>query len=833
MRLDSTLILCASAWFSTQSSQAEYHSFDKADDIQATMQEVRWPYWAESTYNAIHSLKIYGKDDVNVYCYGGVPFASPGYPPKGKPASIIWSFWPPRGIPGASVVPVYTGPNTYAPLHVGEGASGKTTGVWPEMRTDTWYRFVMRIWKPADGSTDHGFAAQWFRDSKTGEWHHYGTMRLPFAPERMVGLGGFTEDLRNKNRKPRRTDYRNIYYLRNGAWTCANHFSPSVRKKGERGNAELIENGSAAYFENCKSPDYAGNLDFDAGRKRVTLTIQQAPTPPLDPIRISKATALANDGRMAVNWEIAPTSSPQFAWSIEGFDNAACTGKPHFTERNTDPSAKFDCIEGVPSSVSHVKLTIKDVFDQKSAGTIIAVSKTPPSPAVAVSNDLPGLRYSYFESTVESLGSWKPGTPACSGSVANIDLTPRLRREQYAFEFSGFIQITKPGLHVFTLRSADGSALEIDGRTVIDHDGIHSPSDRSGAVVLAQGKHPVRVRYFFDKQVTNAKDDIDQVSLRWSGPGMKECAVPAHAWSHEPIQSAPQIAIIAPASGTEVSSGSVSIRTKLGENAQAVRKVRFYADDYCLGDDDSAPYEIEAPLWIGDSIQLRVRAFFGNQQSVDSKPCVVSAKASEAAPWKLSTASDHVVGYSGSVKGGELHLTGDGLNLLTQEINGDLTLTARVAAMPSGTGGFDSREAHPSWRAGIILRSTLDTTPGSPLGNPKTPYAAAFTTVKGDTHFQNQTLRNGGGAHASPRIGGQRWFRIQRRGKQFTTSVSDDGKNWKECDSTELPDMPETLHAGVFTYAATSGNTNIHRAVFDHVELEPATHDHRSFRPSP
>ena len=820
MRRNLALIVCALAWIPSRPLRAEYHAFDKADDIQAVTQEVRWPYWAESTYNAIHSLKVHGKDGVNVYCYGGVPFASPGYPPKGKPASIIWSFWPPKGIPGASVVPVHTGSNTYAPPHVGEGASGKTTGVWPEIQTNTWYRFVMRVWKPADGSTDHGFAAQWFRDSKTGVWHHYGTMRLPFAPERMDSLGGFIEDVRNKNRKPRRTDYRNVYYLRDGAWSSANHFTPSVRKRGERGNAELIENGTAAFFENCNSPDYRGNLDFDSGRKRVTLAIQQPPTPALDPIEITNAQALANDGRLAVSWEMAPTSSPQFAWLIEGFDNAACVGNPLLRERNTDPSAGFDCIEDLPGSVSHVRLKITDVFDQTSAGWIVPVIRTTPSPAVALSKDLPGLRFSYFESSIQSLKAWNPGGPASSGSVADIDLTPRLRREQYAFEFSGFIHIDRSGLHVFTIRSADGSALEIDGRTVIEHDGIHSPSDRSGAVVLAQGKHRVRVRYFFDKQVSSARDDIDQLSLRWSGPGMKRCVIPAGAWSHEAIPGSPQIAVTAPVSGAEISSGAVIIRTKLSENAQSVRKVRFYAGDYCLGEDDSAPYEIEAPLWIGECIRIRARAFFGKQQSVDSEPCMVNVRTPDTAPWKLATASDHVVGYSGLVKGGELHLTGDGLNLLVREIKGDCTLTAHVAALPSVNGGFDSRGAHPSWQAGIIFRSTLDTTPGSPLGNPKTPYAAAFTTVKGDTHFQNHTIRNGGGAHPSPKVGEQRWLRIQRRGQQFTTSMSDDGRNWLECNTTELTDAPEALHVGVFTHAATSGNTNIHRARFDHLVLQ-------------
>ena len=84
-------------------ARAEYHGFDKAEDVQATVQDVRWPFWAESTYNAIYSQTIRGEKGVSVYFYGGGPLPRPGGPPKRSPAKIILGLLPPAGVPGGSV----------------------------------------------------------------------------------------------------------------------------------------------------------------------------------------------------------------------------------------------------------------------------------------------------------------------------------------------------------------------------------------------------------------------------------------------------------------------------------------------------------------------------------------------------------------------------------------------------------------------------------------------------------------------------------------------------------------------------------------------------------
>ncbi|NPA95890.1 MAG: OmpA family protein [Thermodesulfobacteria bacterium] len=70
------------------------------------------------------------------------------------------------------------------------------------------------------------------------------------------------------------------------------------------------------------------------------------------------------------------------------------------------------------------------------------------------------------------------------------------RFEWFAIDYKGRIYIKKPGTYTFALLSDDGSKLIIDGRTVINNDGIHPPIERRGTVFLGRGLHDIEVQYF-------------------------------------------------------------------------------------------------------------------------------------------------------------------------------------------------------------------------------------------------------------------------------------------------------------------------------------------------
>src|SRR5688572_7436511 len=69
------------------------------------------------------------------------------------------------------------------------------------------------------------------------------------------------------------------------------------------------------------------------------------------------------------------------------------------------------------------------------------------------------------------------------------------RFEWFAIDYNGRIMLPQAGTYTFRLTSDDGSRLFIDGREVIDNDGVHGVQAVDGEVQLAAGIHEVRVQY--------------------------------------------------------------------------------------------------------------------------------------------------------------------------------------------------------------------------------------------------------------------------------------------------------------------------------------------------
>ncbi|WP_232227892.1 PA14 domain-containing protein [Hippea sp. KM1] len=87
-----------------------------------------------------------------------------------------------------------------------------------------------------------------------------------------------------------------------------------------------------------------------------------------------------------------------------------------------------------------------------------------------------------------------------------LDITPRRfdegfdgigsRYEWFGIRYRGEIFLLKPRLFRFALLSDDGARLYIDGKRIINNDGIHPPRKRYGSVFLDKGSHRIEVDYF-------------------------------------------------------------------------------------------------------------------------------------------------------------------------------------------------------------------------------------------------------------------------------------------------------------------------------------------------
>lgn len=87
------------------------------------------------------------------------------------------------------------------------------------------------------------------------------------------------------------------------------------------------------------------------------------------------------------------------------------------------------------------------------------------------------------------------------------------RFEWFAIDYRGAFAVPAPGMYRFRLTSDDGSRLLIDGRQVIENDGIHGVSDVEDSVQLDEGVHSIEVQYFQGPRYEVA------LVLEWALPG--------------------------------------------------------------------------------------------------------------------------------------------------------------------------------------------------------------------------------------------------------------------------------------------------------------------------
>ena len=70
------------------------------------------------------------------------------------------------------------------------------------------------------------------------------------------------------------------------------------------------------------------------------------------------------------------------------------------------------------------------------------------------------------------------------------------RIEWFGLRYRGAFAVRRAGRYRFRLISDDGARLIIDGRIVIDNDGIHPPQAAEGEVQLTAGRHTLELQYF-------------------------------------------------------------------------------------------------------------------------------------------------------------------------------------------------------------------------------------------------------------------------------------------------------------------------------------------------
>jgi hexosaminidase len=125
-----------------------------------------------------------------------------------------------------------------------------------------------------------------------------------------------------------------------------------------------------------------------------------------------------------------------------------------------------------------------------------------------------GVAYNYFEDDwilVPDMSSMKP---LRSGTTFDLTFNSLPHRwGGWGFQFKCAIDIPADGDYTFYSASDDGSKLFLDGKLLINNDGLHGTIEVPGKVNLTKGKHPLEVWYFQGGGPT-------ELVVSLEGPGM-------------------------------------------------------------------------------------------------------------------------------------------------------------------------------------------------------------------------------------------------------------------------------------------------------------------------
>jgi len=140
----------------------------------------------------------------------------------------------------------------------------------------------------------------------------------------------------------------------------------------------------------------------------------------------------------------------------------------------------------------------------------------------------PGIKVDYFfpsgkDVAIKTLAAM---TPKASGVVPAIikNVPQKKQDDRFALRFTGSINAPRTGRYTFFATSDDGSRIYINNKLLVNNDGLHGMIEKSAAINLNAGSHPLVVTYFDN-------GGGDGLKIQWQGPGFRKQTIPANALS--------------------------------------------------------------------------------------------------------------------------------------------------------------------------------------------------------------------------------------------------------------------------------------------------------------
>ena len=108
-----------------------------------------------------------------------------------------------------------------------------------------------------------------------------------------------------------------------------------------------------------------------------------------------------------------------------------------------------------------------------------------------------GLKYKLYTGVFNSVSELNNAAVIDSGVAVSFNTSEFKKNiKGYGIIYTGLINADVDGEYHFSLQSANGSQLYIDGHIVVDNDGRHRLYEQGGAVPLQNGFHKITIKYF-------------------------------------------------------------------------------------------------------------------------------------------------------------------------------------------------------------------------------------------------------------------------------------------------------------------------------------------------
>ena len=170
----------------------------------------------------------------------------------------------------------------------------------------------------------------------------------------------------------------------------------------------------------------------------------------------------------------------------------------HYTTDGSIPTLKSPKYDGNLVLTETTDLTLRVFRPTGKRSDIVKThfEKTEYSPATTAAPSNPGLKATWYDFKGKTCAEIAAAPVKKTYRVEDVTIPKGVKSFIIGLTYKGYINIPEDGIYSFYLSSDDGSMLYIDGKQVIDNDGLHAPGEVTGQAALKQGYHPIEVQYF-------------------------------------------------------------------------------------------------------------------------------------------------------------------------------------------------------------------------------------------------------------------------------------------------------------------------------------------------